>query len=42
MKKKKEKKKSLAQELKEIYEDFLRFGFTSDQSFQLLLALLKR
>jgi hypothetical protein len=42
MKKRKAFKKPLAEEFKELYEEFLQKGFTTDQAFQLLLAEVKR
>ena len=35
-------KVDLAERYKDIYESFLRKGFTTDQSFQLLLAVVKK
>jgi hypothetical protein len=35
-------KVDLAEKYKDIYDDFLRKGFTTDQAFQLLLAAVKR
>jgi hypothetical protein len=32
----------LAEKYKDIYDSFLRKGFTTDQAFQLLLAVVKR
>jgi hypothetical protein len=31
----------MAEELKELYDDLLRKGFSTDQSLQILLALIK-
>jgi len=32
----------LAEKYKDIYDNFLREGFTTDQAFQLLLVIVKR
>jgi len=42
MKHKRIQKVDLAEKYKDIYDDFLRKGFTTDQAFQLLLAIVKR
>ena len=40
--KKRKYHKPLADELKELYDEFIRNGFSTDQSFQLLLELVKK
>jgi hypothetical protein len=41
-KSKQSKSEALAQWAKDLYESFLRKGFTTDQAFQLLLVIVKR
>jgi hypothetical protein len=36
------KSEALAQWAKDIYESFLKNGFSTDQAFQLLLAVIKK
>jgi hypothetical protein len=41
MKKRKAFKRPLDEELKDLYDDLLKRGFTTEQSTQLLLALIR-